>query len=236
MHVRSICDAKEMPMIETRIDSSSRHVINLHPHPDDLGRAYLEIVHAAGWEGFTILYQSAPWLPLVEFLLKNYRADHTITVRQLDITYNENYRPQLRRVKLSEDKNIVLCCSIDTLQEILKQAQQVGLMTDQHKFIITSLDMHTIDLEPFQYSGTNITGLRLISPNDELVKTVTNFFTKTFERKNQNKQDNEDDLEKGEYYERTAESEGLTAEKIRVETALTYDAGRVEVSLKFNRI
>ncbi|CAO1385800.1 unnamed protein product [Diamesa tonsa] len=97
-------------------------------------------------------------------------------------------------------------------------------MTDQHKFLITSLDMHTIDLEPFQYSGANITGLRLISPNDELVKTVTNFFTKTFERKNQNKQDGDDDLERGEYFERTAESEGLTAEKIRVETALTYDA------------
>lgn len=50
-----------MPLIETRIDSSSRHVINLHPHPDDLGRAFLDIVLAADWKGFTILYQSAPW-------------------------------------------------------------------------------------------------------------------------------------------------------------------------------
>lgn len=224
--MRSICDAKEMPLIETRIDSSSRHVINLHPHPDDLGRAYLELIHASGWKGFTILYQSAPWLPQVEHLLKNYHLGYTITVRQLDITSNENYRPQLRRVKLSEDKNIMLCCSIDSLSEILKQAQQVGLMTDHHQFIITSLDMHTIDLEPFQYSGTNITGLRLINPTDEVVKRVTDFFTKSFKRKNANKPDVEDDLARGEYNERTAESEGLTAEKIRVETALTYDAGR----------
>lgn len=168
-------------------------------------------------------------LPQVEFILKNYPDGHTITVRQLDITSNENYRPQLRRVKLSEDKNIILCCSIDALPEILKQAQQVGLMTDQHQFIITSLDMHTIDLEPFQYSGTNITGFRLISPTDEVVKQVTDFFTRLHWKNTIKDTDAGDTLETGEYDERSQVSEGLSAEKIRVETALTYDAGKVDL-------
>jgi hypothetical protein len=54
--------------------------------------------------------------------------------------------------------NILLCCSIDILPDVFKQAQQVGIMTDHHQYIVTTMDMHTIDLEPYQYGGTNITG------------------------------------------------------------------------------
>lgn len=35
-------------------------------------------------------------------------------------------------------------------------------MVDKYHFIITNLDAQTIDLEPFQYSGANITILRMI--------------------------------------------------------------------------
>lgn len=163
--------------------------------------------------------------------MKNYNKGHTITIRQLDITANENYRPQLRRVKQSEDKNIVLCSSIEALPEILKQAQQVGLMTDEHQFIITSLDMHTIDLEPFQYSGANITGFRLVSPEDPFVIAVTETFKEMYLKKNpkeetlERTQDeteaqipNETDLLREDM------PDGLTAEKLLLYTALIYDA------------
>lgn len=179
-------------------------------------------------------------LHLIEYILKNYNKGFTVTVRQLDITSNENYRPQLRRVKQSKDKNIVICSSIEALPEILKQAQQVGLMTDEHQFIITSLDMHTIDLEPFQYSGANITGLRLVVPEDSLVKSTTDFFKDVYIKKNlsrkrrqdQEEEDEDEEIEVGEDEEIPNEDDesaeemphGLTAEGLQVSTALTYDA------------
>jgi glutamate receptor, ionotropic, invertebrate len=114
-------------------------------------------------------------------LLKKYdNKGFTVTVRELDITDNENYRPQLRRVKHSEDLNVIISCSIETLPEILKQAQQVGLLTDKHQFIISSLDFHTIDLEPFQHSGANITGIRLVVPEDIFVVQITEFFAEKY--------------------------------------------------------
>ena len=61
VHVRSICDAKEIPLIECSIDGSSKDVINLHPTPDDLGKMYLDMIYEWDWHGFTILYQDAPW-------------------------------------------------------------------------------------------------------------------------------------------------------------------------------
>lgn len=48
-------------------------------------------------------------------------------------------------------------------------------MTDNHRILITSMDMHTIDLEPYQYSGVNITGIRLVNPENPLMEHVTNF-------------------------------------------------------------
>lgn len=177
-------------------------------------------------------------------LLKKYDSKgFTVTVRQLDLTDNENYRPQLRRVKHSDDKNVIISCSIEALPEILKQTQQVGLLTEEHQFIIACLDMHTIDLEPFQHSGANITGVRLINPEDPMVVQVTNFFADKYvekmEREKQkqskenqdNKEDNDDDDADGKENEEDDDEDdeievpdGLTAENIRVDSALAYDA------------
>lgn len=171
-------------------------------------------------------------------LLKKYDHDgYTVTVRQLDITEDENYRHQLRRVKHSDDKNVIIACSIEALPEILKQAQQVGLLTEEHQFIVTTLDMHTIDLEPFQHSGSNITGVRLIVPEDSMVVHVTDFFAEKYvekmerEKEKNSKENNDnnddDDEEKKEEDPEDEENEvpsGLTASNMRLDTALTYDA------------
>jgi len=59
---------------------------------------------------------------------------------------------------------------------VLKQAQQIGMMSDYHSYLITSLDLHSVGLEEFKYGGTNITALRLVDPDDpELQKVVQNW-------------------------------------------------------------
>lgn len=70
-----------------------------------------------------------------------------------------NSRQVLKEVGKSGSTHFVLDCSIESLGTILQQAQQVGLMTDKYHYIITNLDMHTIDLIPYQYGETNITGV-----------------------------------------------------------------------------
>lgn len=101
---------------------------------------------------------------------------HTITVRQLDLGLTDNYRAILQRVKQSEEKYIVAHCSTKILPELFKQAQQVGLLSDAHYWFITSLDLHLVDLEPFMYGGTNITGIRLINPEDPRLVQITSYW------------------------------------------------------------
>lgn len=124
------------------------------------------------------LQLKGPWLPHLAELLKVYDSKgFTITIKQLDLKLpSNNFRQVLRNVKLSEAKNIIIDCSVELLPEVLKQAQQVGLMSDQHHIIISCLDFHTLDLELYQYGGTNITGLRLIDPEHPRTQSIIGFF------------------------------------------------------------
>lgn len=51
------------------------------------------------------------------------------------------------------------------------QAQQVGMMTENTAYLITSLDLHTVDLEDFKFGRTRITSFRLLDvTSPELVE------------------------------------------------------------------
>lgn len=164
----------EVPHLETRWDYRMRRescLVNLHPHPSTLSKAYVALVHSWGWRSFTILYETNDGLVRLQDLLKAYgSSEFPITVRQL--TDNGDYRPLLKQIKNSGQAHIVLDCSTDKVYEVLKQSQQIGMMSDYHSYLITSLDLQTINLDEFKYGGTNITAFRLVDPNSALVQST----------------------------------------------------------------
>ncbi|XP_046984816.1 glutamate receptor ionotropic, kainate 2-like isoform X1 [Schistocerca americana] len=204
--VQSICDTIEIPHIEMRWNTKQRRqdvALNLYPHPKALSKVYADLVKAWKWKSFTILFESDEGLIRLSYVLKMYGPkDFTVTVRHLNDS--SNYRHVLRRVKRSGEINFILDCSIETLPEIMKQAQQVGLMTDEYNFIITTMDVHTIDLEPYQHGGTNITGFQLVDTTSDHVQNIINSW-KNFEIEDLDRPD-------------------IEPEQIEVESALMYDA------------
>ena len=46
------------------------------------------------------------------------------------------------------------------------------MMTANHNYLITSLDLHLVDVEDFKYGGTNITAFRLVDPAHPEVMSV----------------------------------------------------------------
>ncbi|XP_063982434.1 glutamate receptor ionotropic, kainate 1 isoform X2 [Diachasmimorpha longicaudata] len=174
-HVQSICDTMEIPHLETRWDYRFRKescLVNLYPHPTTLSKAYVDLVKAWGWKSFTIIYESNEGLVRLQELLKAHGpSDFPIAVRQL--TEGDDYRPLLKQIKNSAESHIVLDCSTEKIHEVLKQAQQIGMMSDYHSYLITSLDLHSVDLEEFKYGGTNITAFRLLDPEKpEIQNTI----------------------------------------------------------------
>lgn len=178
MHAANICDTKDIPYIDTRYDAfSMMPVVNMYPAAASLQKLITDIVLAGDWKSFTILYEQPEWLPRVAELLKLYDPKgYTITVRRLDYGFDvKNYRAILRRVKMSSDTCIIIDSSIESLPEIMKQAQQIGIMIDKYNYIITNLDAHTIDLEPYQYSGANITVLRTIDTTSPILASYAEY-------------------------------------------------------------
>ena len=70
----------------------------------------------------------------------------------------------MREVKKSGEIHIVLDCDVENVITVLREAKAVGMMTAYHNLLITSLDLHLVDMEEFKYGGTNITALRLVDP------------------------------------------------------------------------
>lgn len=165
----NICDAKEVPYINTYLDkdaASKSDILNIYPNSDSLMQLLLEYVNASEWNTAAILYESPLWLRGVAGVLENNnRLKNRISVHNLDYTTNNEFRPTLQDVRDSDDTNIILECSSESLPIILRQAMQVGLMTKHYRWIITNLDAHSVDLEPYQYSGVNITVFRILNTN-----------------------------------------------------------------------
>lgn len=119
------------------------------------------------------LIQAIIWTWFVENLIicSITLFNFTIKIFTHFINYTLSHpRPLLKQIKNSAEAHIVLDCSSDKIYEVLKQAQQIGMMSDYHSYLITSLDLHTINLDEFRYGGTNITGFRLI--NEKVVSDV----------------------------------------------------------------
>lgn len=131
---------------------------------DSLTQLVLDYVNASDWRQATILYESSLWLRRAANILEtNNLLKNRISVRDLDYTTDNEFRPTLQDIRDSNDTNIILDCSIETLPIILRQAMEVGLMTKYYKWVIANLDAHSIDLDAYRYSGVNITLFRILN-------------------------------------------------------------------------
>ncbi|XP_055383679.1 glutamate receptor ionotropic, kainate 2-like [Condylostylus longicornis] len=173
-HVMNICDTKEIPFIDLRMEENPFSPrINMYPNPLQLARAIQAVIKAYNWPSFTILYESSEYLTIVNEITNLFDQDGPIiTIRKYDLQLYGNYRSVLRRIRTSKDNSVVIIGSIETLPELLIQAQQIGIITDQYKYIIGNLDFHSINLEQIQFSEANITGFRIVSPENEEVKEL----------------------------------------------------------------
>ncbi|XP_045125479.1 glutamate receptor ionotropic, kainate 2-like isoform X1 [Portunus trituberculatus] len=170
-HVQSICDNKEIPHIETRYDyklTRDEYSINLHPYPPALSQAYYDILKELKWKSFVVLYDSNESLVRLQKLLQD--SSWKVHIRQL--VPNTDHRPLLKQIRWSIETRILIDVREDMIYEVLKQAGQVGLMTQYYSYFITSLDFNQMDLHEFRHGDTNITGIQLVDPNSKDVKDL----------------------------------------------------------------
>ncbi|TRY94066.1 hypothetical protein DNTS_027303, partial [Danionella cerebrum] len=180
--VQSICNALEVPHIQTRwkhpsVDSRDNFYINLFPDYSSISRAVLDIVHFYKWKTLTVVYEDATGLIRLQELIKApSRYSIKIKIRQLP-PGSRDARPLLKEMKKGKEFSVIFDCSCQTATVVLKQLLSMGMMTEYYHFFFTTLDLFALDLEPYRYSGVNMTGFRLLNIDNPYVASVVEKWT-----------------------------------------------------------
>ncbi|KAJ8266662.1 hypothetical protein GJAV_G00133190 [Gymnothorax javanicus] len=175
--VQSICNALEVPHIQTRwkhpsVDNRDSFFINLYPEHSSISRAILDVVQFYQWSAVTVVYEDSTGLMRLQELIKApSRYDIKVKIRQLP-PGNTDARPLLKEMKKGKEFYVIFDCSYQTATKILKQIMSMGMMTEYYHFFFTTLDMFALDLDPYRFSGVNMTGFRLLNMDNPYVASV----------------------------------------------------------------
>ncbi|KAG7270576.1 hypothetical protein CRUP_000141, partial [Coryphaenoides rupestris] len=140
--VQSVCNALEVPHIQTRWK---------HPSVDNKDSFFINL-HPE----YTAVARAV--LDVVTFF----------KWKKLTVVYEDSTGTTL---ELKKDKEffVLFDCSPRTAAELLKQLSSMGMMTEYYHFFFTTLDLFALDLEPYRYSGVNMTGFRLLNADEPQV-------------------------------------------------------------------
>uniref|UniRef100_A0A8C4QMV0 Glutamate receptor n=1 Tax=Eptatretus burgeri TaxID=7764 RepID=A0A8C4QMV0_EPTBU len=166
--VQSICNALEVPHVQTQWkhqvpNSRDFYYVNLYPDYASISHAVLSLVHHYKWKAVTIVYEDSIGLIRLQELIKApSQLNLKLKIRQLPPDIG-NAKLLLKEMKRAREFHVIFDCGHETAAEILRQALSTGMMTEYYHYIFTTLDLFTLDLNQYRYSGVNITGFRLMS-------------------------------------------------------------------------
>ncbi|XP_066250742.1 glutamate receptor ionotropic, kainate 2-like isoform X7 [Euwallacea similis] len=172
-HIHSICDALDIPHLETRVDLDSdfrEFSINLYPAQHLLNKAFEDVMAFLNWTKVAIIYEEDYGLiKLRELVRAPQDSNLEIHLRQAD---PGSYRMILKEIKSKEIQNIVIDTKPSNMQEFLKGILQLQMNDYKYHYFFTTFDIETFDLEDFKYNFVNMTAFRVVDIDQLFVKEV----------------------------------------------------------------
>ncbi|XP_064489391.1 glutamate receptor ionotropic, kainate 2-like [Ornithodoros turicata] len=173
-YAKSACTNFNVPHIQTTWEATSNrnpYTLNVYPDPEVLSRAFLDIIKNKHWKSFTLLYEHQDDLILLRHVL-NYKLSKKPVVRIAQVNPKLSFRKMLKDIGSKKEFNIVLSIRAERLPQLIREALDVDMMTYYHNYIITSLDIYTLNLTEFKGVQANITALTLLNPERPEVMNV----------------------------------------------------------------
>ncbi|KGL82320.1 Glutamate receptor ionotropic, kainate 3, partial [Tinamus guttatus] len=168
--VQSICNALEVPHIQLRwkhhpLDNKDTFYVNLYPDYASLSHAILDLVQYLKWRSATVVYDDSTGLiRLQELIMAPSRYNIRLKIRQLPLD-SDDARPLLKEMKRGREFRIIFDCSHVMAAQILKQAKCLNRF-------LSFKDLYALDLEPYRYSGVNLTGFRILNVENPHVASI----------------------------------------------------------------
>ncbi|KAK1889020.1 Glutamate receptor ionotropic kainate 2 [Dissostichus eleginoides] len=175
--VQSICNALGVPHVQTKwkhqiSDNRDSYYVSLYPDFSSLSRAILDLVHFFKWKTVTVVYDDSTGLIRLQELIKApSRYNIRLKIRQLP-TETKDAKPLLKEMKKAKEFHVIFDCGHEMAAWILKQALAMGMMTEYYHYIFTTLDLFALDMEPYRFSGVNMTGFRILNTENSQVSSI----------------------------------------------------------------
>uniref|UniRef100_A0A3Q2XVZ3 Glutamate receptor n=1 Tax=Hippocampus comes TaxID=109280 RepID=A0A3Q2XVZ3_HIPCM len=175
--VQSICNALGVPHVQTKwkhqvSDNRDSYYVSLYPDFSSLSRAILDLVHFFKWRTVTVVYDDSTGLIRLQELIKApSRYNIRLKIRQLP-TETKDAKPLLKEMKKAKEFHVIFDCGHEMAAWILKQALAMGMMTEYYHYIFTTLDLFALDMEPYRFSGVNMTGFRILNTENSQVSSI----------------------------------------------------------------
>uniref|UniRef100_A0A9J8B3E8 Glutamate receptor n=1 Tax=Cyprinus carpio carpio TaxID=630221 RepID=A0A9J8B3E8_CYPCA len=170
--VQSISNALGVPHIQTRwkhqvSDNRDSYYISLYPDFCSLSRAILDLVHFFRWRMVTVVYDDSTGLIRLQELIKApSRYNIRLKIRQLSAD-TKDAKPLLKEMKKAKEFHVIFDCSHVMAAWILKQVSVHDVLK-----VLYFCDLFALDMEPYRFSGVNMTGFRILNTESPQVSSI----------------------------------------------------------------
>ncbi|XP_046446551.1 glutamate receptor ionotropic, kainate 2-like isoform X5 [Daphnia pulex] len=175
-HVQSICDALDIPHLETRLDLESRTSarnelsINLHPSQEVLNAAYKDLMRFLNWTKVAIIYEDEGGLLRLQDLVRSPPTSKMeVHIRQGTVN---TYRQVLREIKQRDINNIIVDTRTEHVHIFFRAVLQLQMNDYQYHYLFASPDLETFDLEDFKYNFVNISAFRIVDAESNFTRQL----------------------------------------------------------------
>ncbi|XP_070159841.1 glutamate receptor ionotropic, kainate 2 isoform X5 [Polyergus mexicanus] len=172
-HIQSICEALDVPHLEARVDfepTFKEFSINLYPAPDNLNKAFKDLMSFLNWTRVAIIYEEDYGLFKLQDLVKSPPSVRTeMYIRQAG---PRSYRQILREVRHKEIFKLIIDTDPAHMQQFFRAILQLQMNDYRYHYMFTTFDIETFDLEDFKYNSVNMTAFRLVDLEEPKVAEV----------------------------------------------------------------
>ncbi|GFY69147.1 glutamate receptor ionotropic, kainate 1, partial [Trichonephila inaurata madagascariensis] len=170
-HVQSLCDALDIPHIESRVDMEpemKEFSINLHPSPKIVGSAIRDLIHYLNWTKVAILYEEdMSLISLQELIRPPVPRDLQVIFRKTSV---DTFRDTLKDIRSRGIFSLVVDTRPQNLPHLLQAVLQVQMNDYKYYYHFTTFDLETYNLEDFKYNFVNMTSFRMTDNDQYLVR------------------------------------------------------------------
>ncbi|XP_015923374.1 glutamate receptor ionotropic, kainate 2 isoform X2 [Parasteatoda tepidariorum] len=174
-HVQSLCDALDIPHIESRVDMEpemKEFSINLHPSPRIVGLAIRDLIHYLNWTKVAIVYEEdMSLISLQELIRPPVPRDLQLIFRKASV---HTFRDTLKDIRRRGIFSLVIDTRPQNLPHLLQAVLQVQMNDYKYYYHFTTFDLETYNLEDFKYNFVNMTAFRMTDTEESSVKQALN--------------------------------------------------------------